>query len=66
MLTHFLSKFFVPENDTDAVVEKIKYLLDTPEKADELGTNARKLAFGKHSLEVTNEMKAKVYKEMLT
>ena len=37
MLTHFLSKFLVLENDTNSVAEKIKYLVKIPGKAHELG-----------------------------
>jgi radical SAM superfamily enzyme YgiQ (UPF0313 family)/glycosyltransferase involved in cell wall biosynthesis len=60
------SGFLVPENDIDTVVEKIDYLLQNPERADELGNNARKLTFEKHSLEVTNKIKTEIYEELLS
>jgi len=55
----------VMESDVISAVKKIRYLLDNKDVADNLGRNARELAFSRHSLERVDENKRRIYLEIL-
>jgi len=57
--------FLVPEGDIEGATNAIITLLDSPEFAQRLGENARKLAIERHSLENTSKIKVKWYEELL-
>lgn len=57
--------FLIGENDADAVVGKIRYLLDNSEKAAEMGRHARGLAVERHSPQNVNKIKSEIYRELL-
>lgn len=57
--------FLVKEHDIDSLVEVVSELLDNPDKADRMGGNAQKLAFEKHNIKTTSEIKKTAYKELI-
>ncbi|OGV51399.1 MAG: hypothetical protein A2017_14830 [Lentisphaerae bacterium GWF2_44_16] len=57
--------FLLMENDTGAVIEKIRYILDNPEKAATMGRRARELAVERHSPQNVNKIKSEIYRELL-
>jgi len=57
--------FLIEEGNTDRVTEKIISLLNDEQLAQRLGTNAKKLAIEKHSIENTSKIKISVYDEIL-
>jgi len=57
--------FLIEEGNTDRVTEKIISLLNDEQLAQRLGTNAKKLAIEKHSMENTSKIKISVYEELL-
>lgn len=57
--------FLVNENDLDALTEAVRYLLDHPGEAKEMGERARQLAMVRHNILHTSEIKKNCYKELL-
>lgn len=57
--------FLIKENNIDGVVDKVSYLVDNNDRADEMGKNALKLAFEKHSPDTVSQIKRAVYMELL-
>jgi glycosyltransferase involved in cell wall biosynthesis len=57
--------YLIPENDVDSAVEAICELLDNPIKARAMGENARRLAFGRHGTQKTDQVKIRAYEELL-
>jgi len=57
--------YLVPEKNVEAVAEAICQIIDNPERSKVLGENARRLAFERHSMEKTNEIKVRAYEELL-
>jgi glycosyltransferase involved in cell wall biosynthesis len=57
--------FLIKENDLDGLTEAVVYLLDHPYEAQEMGTEARKLAIARHDLSSTSEVKRNCYRELL-
>lgn len=58
--------FLIKENDLEALIRAVNYLLDHPSKAEEMGTMARKLAIARHDISTTSEVKINCYRELLT
>lgn len=57
--------FLIKEHDVDAVANAIITLLDDPQLAQGLGSNARRLAMERHSMEATSRIKVQWYDELL-
>lgn len=57
--------FLVNENDLDALTEAVRYLLDHPREAKEMGEKARQLAMIQHRIAYTSEIKINCYKKLL-
>ncbi len=57
--------FLVKENDLDALTQAVVYLLDHPAEAEEMGVSTQKLAFSRHHISKTSEMKKDCYRELL-
>lgn len=57
--------FLVKENDLNALTQAIIYLLDHPAEAKEMGVRAQKLAFSRHDILQTSEVKKNCYRELL-
>jgi glycosyltransferase involved in cell wall biosynthesis len=54
----------VPVGQVEAVAEAICDLLDNPEKSASMGQKARELAFERHAIENTDQMKIRAYEEL--
>jgi len=57
--------FLVKENNLEALTHAVSYLLDHPAEAEEMGVRAQKLAFSRHDISKTSEMKKNYYRELL-
>lgn len=57
--------FLVKENNLEALTQAVAYLLDHPSEAEEMGVRAQKLAFSRHDISKTSEMKKNYYRELL-
>jgi len=57
--------FLIEEGNIDKVVDKICYLLDNPDTVEQLGKNVKELAFKRHDILITTNMKQKIYKDVL-
>jgi glycosyltransferase involved in cell wall biosynthesis len=57
--------FLIAENDLDGLTEAVVYLLDHPEEAEEMGARAQELAFSRHDILKTSEVKKNCYRELL-
>jgi len=58
--------YLVNENDVYSIAEKLNYLLEDSAIADELGKEAKKLAFERHSHKKVSEIKEAIYRELLS
>lgn len=59
------SGFVVPIGDVQAIVERIEYLIDYPELADEMGRFAKKMVERRFSAKDINYKLLKLYKDVL-
>jgi len=57
--------YLIPEHNVKAAVDAICRLLENPRRSRAMGENARRLAFEHHSMEKTDEIKVRAYKELL-
>lgn len=57
--------FLVSEHDVDSLVEKAVWLLNHPAETQAMATAARALAFDRHELDRTREIKKNCYRELL-
>jgi len=57
--------FLIEEGNLEALMKSVVYLLDHPEEAREMGTNARELAVARHHVSSTSEVKKNCYRELL-
>ncbi|MBA7489521.1 D-inositol-3-phosphate glycosyltransferase [subsurface metagenome] len=57
--------FLIKEGNVNSAVKKINYLLNNPDVAKKMGENVKRLAFERHSIEKTSEIKVKWYKELI-
>ena len=55
----------VQEHDVNEVKRRILELLDSPEKAERMGEEARKRAFSRHDLSQTSAVKRAIYGELI-
>lgn len=56
--------FLIKEHNIDEAVNSINNLLDNPDLAKQYGSNARKLAFMNHDINMTSKIKIECYKEI--
>lgn len=57
--------YLLQEHDTEGAAEAVLSLLKNPDEAERMGENARKLAFERHALEKTSEIKVHCYEELV-
>lgn len=57
-----ISGFLVPERDTDALADRIRYLIDHPDKWDEMGYAGRKHIEADFDIEKLNDQLVALYK----
>jgi glycosyltransferase involved in cell wall biosynthesis len=58
--------FLIRENDVDELYKATVYLLDRKEEARRMGEAAQKLAFERHDINVTNQLKREHYAELIS
>jgi glycosyltransferase involved in cell wall biosynthesis len=60
-----VSGFLAKEHDVDAVVAALERLVDDPSLAATMGREAQRVAFARHDLRITSEIKQACYMELL-
>ncbi len=58
--------YLVNEGDTQAVVEKLQFLLGRTKERERMGRAAKRLAIARHSLRNTRKIKIRVYQELVS
>jgi colanic acid/amylovoran/stewartan biosynthesis glycosyltransferase WcaL/AmsK/CpsK len=59
------SGFLVPERDTDALAEKLAYLIEHPERWPEMGRQGRKYVEEHYDIDRLNDRLVEIYQELL-
>ena len=57
--------FLVPEGDVEALTDRVNWVLDHPTEAARMGTEARRRAVQRHSLDTASQRRRSHYSEML-
>jgi coenzyme F420-reducing hydrogenase beta subunit len=59
------SGFLVPENEVDALAEKLEYLIEHPEIWPDMGRCGRKYVEEKYDIKILNQQLVKIYKNLI-
>lgn len=57
--------FLAREGDLDGIITVVEYLLDHAEESNQMGRNAKKLAFERHNIQEATKIKRECYRELL-
>ncbi|NJK49277.1 colanic acid biosynthesis glycosyltransferase WcaL [Candidatus Gracilibacteria bacterium] len=58
--------FLVPERDTDAIAQKLAYLIEHPERWESMGRSGRRRVEEKYDMEKLNDELVQIYQSLLT